>query len=151
MPLNDTYYVTVSPKTHYWRGENNTLHITAKDLFGGNIYRGQEWFNSAHRYEDTGSIRVKNRDTGGVVQFAFYTAVQSPPTSYLNRKHHMISYKATIYPTTSRRTVISQVEGELGKPLDLQLLELYLMVWENENCLAAYRRYMTEDQRVKSN
>lgn len=137
MPLNDTYYVTVSPKTHYWRGENNTLHITAGDLFGGNIYRGQEWFNSAHQYEDTGSIRVKNRDTGGVVQFAFYTAVQSPPTSYLNRKHHMISYKATIYPGSSCVSV--EVRG---------LLELYLMVWENENCLAAYRRYMTEKEGV---
>lgn len=137
MLLNDTYYITVSPKTHYWRGENNTLHITSKDLFGGNIYRGQEWFNKAHQYEDTGSIRVRNRDTGGVVQFAFYTAVQSPPTSYLNRKHHMISYKATIYPGSSCVSV--EVRG---------LLELYLMVWENENNLAAYRRYMTEKERV---
>lgn len=151
MTTNEIYYVTISPKTHYWRGENNTLHITAKDLFGGSPEVGEGWFNSAHRYEDTSSIRVKNRDTGGVVQFAFYTAVYSKPTSYLNRKHRMVSYKATIYPTASRRTVISRVEGELGKPLDLQLLELYLLVWERDEDLAAYRQYMTEKEGVRSN
>lgn len=135
MTTNEIYYVTVSPKTHYWRGENNTLHITAKDLFGGSPEVGEGWFNSAHQYEDTSSIRVKNRDTSGVVQFAFYTAVQSPPTSYLNRKHRVVSYRATIYPA-----------AELGK-----LLELYLMVWENDADLAAYRRYMTEKEGVRCN
>ena len=132
MTTNETLYVTISPKTHYWRGENNTLHITSKDLFAT---CGEGWFNNAHRYEDTRSIKVKNCDTGGVVQFAFYTAVQSQPTSYLNRKHRMISYKATLC-----------IAAELCKVVDL-----YLMVWENAGDLAAYRQYMTEKEGVTSN
>jgi hypothetical protein len=140
MTIDEMYYVTVSPKTHYWRGENNTLHITSKDLFGGNITCGEGWFDKAQRYEDTSSIRVKNRDTGGVVQFTFLTAAYNKPTSYLKRNHRVLYYKATIYPTASRRTQISRVDGELGKPLEL--LELYLLVWERDEDLAAYRQYM---------
>ena len=148
MTIDEMYYVTVSPKTHYWQGGNNTLHITSKDLFGGNITWGEGWFDIAHRYEDTRSIRVKNRDTGGVVQFTFYTAVYSKPTGYLNRKHRMVCYKATIYPTASRRTQISRVSGELGKPLEL--LELYLMVWERDEDLAAFRQYMLDQANYPS-
>lgn len=132
------YNVMVSPKTHYWRGESSTLHITMEDLFGKDWYGsgyGNGWFDSAFHYKDTKSIRVTNRDTGNVVEFVYYVSSDAYRTAQ-NRICRVIMYKGTVY-----RDIAGLMDTE----------EVWLSVWERAEDLADYRRYVTDIQVVKAN
>lgn len=87
--MKHTMRVTVSSKTHYYQEfsklRSGTLHISVADLLPEAA--GTAWFTEAYGIrKDPGSIIVHNTDTGGTVEFNYWSPARQQPHS--GSKHY---------------------------------------------------------------
>ena len=134
LAATDSLLATVSSKTHYYRAENRTIHISMADLFGRDEF-GLKWFENAHNFNESMPIRVTNRDTGNSAEFKYLApAIQHSVGVRGGSPYRQVTY------------VFSGNISGTDKWLDLKLV-----LWEKKDDLQEWIAYMTEDQGVTAN
>ena len=120
LAATNSLVATVSSKTHYYRAENRSLHISVQDLFGTADF-GKEWFEDAHGFRGNSEIRVTNRDTGNAAHFKYST----PAIQHNGGVGGGSAYKQVNYVGTTNTG-----------------LDIELVVWENQEDLRGWVAYM---------